>query len=161
MQSRKQLRIAKLPRLADVLGTITSGLSRSLKNDHNALATAMGAHGNSTLKPEAISSSISTSSVIPSTRQTKLLLKTSLASMDTRDRRRIQAAVDSFRFMPCPDTAETLLLVLSSYRQADPAVGRIIDRVLEYRFLVGTIPATEEVRLLDNAVLDVQPLGVT
>jgi hypothetical protein len=134
--------------------TITSGLSRSLKNDYNALAIAMGAHGNSTPRLNAIGSSISTSSAILSTHQIP-------RQMNSRDKQQIQVVMTAFRAKPCPDTAEKLLLVLSRHRRENSAFQRTIDAVLEYRFLVGSIPATEEVMPLDSAVLDVQPLGVT
>lgn len=81
--------------------------------------------------------------------------------MNSRDMQRIQSVVAAFRSDPCPDTAENLLLVLSKHRQGNPGIQRIVDTVLEYRFLVGSITSSKEVRPLDNNVLYNQPLGVT
>jgi hypothetical protein len=76
--------------------------------------------------------------------------------MDVATASRIHAAVIAFRAQPAPDTAELLLQTLSPYR-GNAIVSSMIDQVLDYRFLVGTIPAPNRgVMSLDTVALHIQ-----
>ena len=146
----------KRPLLAGVLATIMSRLSRNLRNGHNALAIALGAHGNMSQAERSTASSTSTSSATPSTSPSSSQRK-SPRSVNAVDMNRLYETVTAFRHNPDPDRAVNLLRVLSKHRRGNEIVQSMIDQILDYLFLVGIIGPIEEVEPLETAVLYTQP----
>lgn len=52
-------------------------------------------------------------------------------------------AVIAFRIAPTPERADTLLALLAPLRGYD-VIQRLIDEILEYKFLVGSLTSVEE-----------------
>ena len=51
----------------------------------------------------------------------------------------LQKAAMKFKRAPNPTSADALLIMLGPHRKT-PSVAKIIDDVLDYKFLVGAIP---------------------
>jgi hypothetical protein len=62
--------------------------------------------------------------------------------MTDAEMRQLQLAAMKFKRAPSPTSADALLAMLGPHRKT-PSVAKIIDDVLDYKFIVGTIPTME------------------
>lgn len=60
----------------------------------------------------------------------------------------VQKAMRSFMKRPCPDKADRLLALMAPHRGESTTIQRLIDQVLDYKHMVGSI-SKEEVASLD------------
>jgi len=62
-----------------------------------------------------------------------------------RERDALAKEARKFRRKPTPEGAAALLALISPHRGESPSIDTLIDNILDYLLLVGTIPSPQEV----------------
>lgn len=65
--------------------------------------------------------------------------------MNSVDMSAMQEAARAFRNSPDPARADKLLKLMAPHRCENLTIQQLIDEVLEYKFLVGSIPSSSGV----------------
>lgn len=56
----------------------------------------------------------------------------------------IQKAMRTFMRNPSPERADILLLLMAPHRRESTTIQRLIDQVLDYKYIVGSLSKQEE-----------------
>lgn len=64
--------------------------------------------------------------------------------MTNKEIGQLQKAMRAFQKDPSPEGADCLLTLMAPHRRENNTIQRLIDQVLDYKFLVGSLSKQEE-----------------